>query len=133
MRRLVGQQADGWISCGAWMKNVDGELALGNRMIDEAATEAGRDARDIRRIFDYHGTFGPAHRGFLQGQPKQWVEDLLPLTIKHGVSMFILVEDDPRAIQQFGGEVAPALREAVARERGSFDPMPSTSQSEKHL
>jgi hypothetical protein len=33
------------------------------------------------------------------------------------VSTFILVEDDPRAIQRFGGDVTPALCEAVARER----------------
>jgi hypothetical protein len=30
---------------------------------------------------------------------------------------FILWADDPRAIEQYGAEVAPALREAVARER----------------
>jgi hypothetical protein len=33
------------------------------------------------------------------------------------VSVFILASDDPRAIQAWGEQVAPALREAVARER----------------
>lgn len=117
IRQLVGRKADGWISGRAWMTDVEGELALGNRIIDEAATEAGRDPRDVTRIFDYHGSFGQARRGFLQDPPEQWVEVLLPLVIEHGVSTFILVGDDPRAIQRFGGEVTPALRKAVARER----------------
>ena len=99
------------------MTDVESELALGNRIIDEAAMEAGRDPRDIRRIFDYHGSFGPARRGFLQGPPKQWVEDLLPLVREHGVSTFILVGDNRQMIEVWGHEVAPALREAVARER----------------
>ena len=117
MRQLVGRKADGWISGGAWMSDVERELALGNQIIDEAAAKAGRDPRQVRRIFDYHGKFGTARHGFLQGPPRQWVEELLPLVINHGVSTFILVGDDPRAIEVFGGEVAPALRESVAHER----------------
>jgi alkanesulfonate monooxygenase SsuD/methylene tetrahydromethanopterin reductase-like flavin-dependent oxidoreductase (luciferase family) len=46
IRQLVGRKADGWISGRAWMTDVEGELALGNRIIDEAATEAG--ARSTR-------------------------------------------------------------------------------------
>jgi FAD/FMN-containing dehydrogenase len=48
---------------------------------------------------------------------KATVGDLLPLALRDGVSTFILASDDPRAIQAWGEEVAPALREAVARER----------------
>jgi hypothetical protein len=68
---------------------------------DEAATEARRYPRDIRRIFDYHSRFSQARRGFLQGPPTQWVEELLPLVIELVASTFILVGDDPRAIQRF--------------------------------
>jgi energy-converting hydrogenase A subunit M len=117
IRQLVGRKADGWISERAWMTDVVGKLALGNRIIDEAATEAGRDPRDVRRIFDCHGSVGQARRGFLQDLPAQRVEMLLQLVIEHGVRTFILAGDDPRAIQRFGGEVTPALCEAVARER----------------
>ena len=122
MRRLAGRKADGWISGGLWMTDVPGELADGNRAIDEAAAGAGRDPRQIRRLFDFSGTFGPAGRGFTSGPPQQWVQQLLPLAIEHGVSVFILVGEDPRAIGQWGAEVAPALREAVARERGNDAP-----------
>ena len=66
------------------MTDVEGNLALGNRIIDEAATEAGRDPSGVRRIFDYHGSYSHARRGFLQDPPAQWVEMLLPLVIEHG-------------------------------------------------
>ena len=128
MRRLVGEKADGWISGGAWMTHVDNELATGNRIIDEAATAAGRDPRDIRPIFDSRGSFSPSRRGFLQGPPRQWVEDLLPLVIEQGVSIFILVGDDPRAIERWSREVAPALREAVEREREDGEAARSSPQ-----
>ena len=119
MRRLAARQADGWISGGLWMTDVPAELAYGNRVIDEAATAAGRDPSEIRRLFDFAGTFGPNGRGFVQGPPQQWAQQLLPLVIDHGVSVFILTGDDPRMIERWGGEVAPALREAVARERAT--------------
>jgi len=119
MRRLVGRQADGWISGGLWMTDVPAEMAYGNRVIDEAATAAGRDPGEIRRLFDFAGTFGANGRGFVQGPPQQWAQQLLPLVIDHGVSVFILTGDDPRTIERWGGEVAPALREAVARERAT--------------
>jgi FAD/FMN-containing dehydrogenase len=42
---------------------------------------------------------------------------LLPLVLEDGFSAFFIGQDDPRIIRTFGEEVAPALREAVARER----------------
>jgi len=51
------------------MTDVEGELAAGNRIIDEAATVAGRDPRQVRRIFDFTGAFSPASRGYLQERP----------------------------------------------------------------
>jgi len=123
MRRLVGRTADGWITGAAWMRDLERELAEGNRIIDEAATAAGRDPRRIRRIFDFHGTFGTAGPGVARGRPEDWVEQLLPLAIEHGMSVFILIGDDPHAIERWGTEVAPALRDAVSRERqGSLLP-----------
>jgi alkanesulfonate monooxygenase SsuD/methylene tetrahydromethanopterin reductase-like flavin-dependent oxidoreductase (luciferase family) len=119
MRRLVGRKADGWITGGAWMANVDAELALGNEAIDQAATEAGRDPSQVRRIFDFAGIFGRAGGGFVHGSPQRWVGTLLPLVLNHGIGTFILIVQDPAAIQTWGQEVAPALREAVSRQRGS--------------
>lgn len=116
MLRLVGAKADGWLPSLGYLRLED--VADSQRIIDEAAVEAGRHPRHVRRMLNLmQGSFLPTGRGFLQGPPEQWVEDLLPLVLEHGFSTLILGTDDPRTIQTFGAEVAPALREAVARER----------------
>jgi len=115
MLRLIGAKADGWLPTLPYLK--DGDLERGNRLIDEAAAAAGRDPREIRRLLNISGAFEPGNRGFLQGTPGQWVDELLPLALEQGITCFILAGDDPRAIEVFGAEVAPALREAVTRER----------------
>src|SRR5215207_8009278 len=94
-----------------------GDLERGNLVIDDAAVAAGRHPRQIRRLVNIHGSFTSDSHGFLQGPPDQWVEELLPFVLEHGISTFILATDDPHAIQRWGGEVAPALRETVERER----------------
>jgi alkanesulfonate monooxygenase SsuD/methylene tetrahydromethanopterin reductase-like flavin-dependent oxidoreductase (luciferase family) len=115
MLRLIGRKADGWLPSYSYME--EGDLERGNRIIDEAAIKAGRDPREIRRLLNVGGVFAPSSGGFLQGPPDQWVEELLPLALEDGVGTFILSADDPGAIELFGADVAPALREAVARER----------------
>lgn len=103
-RRLAARKADGWIAGGLWMHDVDAELTDANRTIDEAATAAGRHPGAVRRIFDF-------------GADLFSVERLLPLALEHGVSVFILVGDDPAAIERWGSEVGPALRAAVTSAR----------------
>ena len=115
MLRLIGEKADGWLPGLPWMTMDDVDAS--NRIIDEAAAAAGRDQRAIRRLVNIAGVFTTAKRGFLQGSPRQWVEELLPLVLEKGFTAFILMEDDSRAIERWGREVVPALREAVARER----------------
>ena len=116
MLRLTGRKADGWLPSLPYMK--PGELAESNATIDEAAESVGRDPREIRRLLNIGGSFAPTNGGMLVGPSEQWVEQLLPLVLENGMATFILSGDDPRAIQTFAEEVAPALREAVARERG---------------
>ena len=117
MLRLVGAKADGWLPSLSYMDAAD--LPSAHRTIDEAAAEAGRDPRRIRRQLNIQGAFLPTGQEFLRGPAEQWVEDLLPFVLDHGFATFHLASDDPRAIQAFGAEVAPALREAVERERGA--------------
>ncbi|WP_167051211.1 LLM class flavin-dependent oxidoreductase [Salinibacterium sp. ZJ77] len=116
MLRLIGRRADGWLPSLAYLE--PGGYARGNTVIDEAAQEAGRDPREIRRMLNIGGRFQRESSGFLQGTPEQWVEDLLPLVIDDGASTLILATDDPAALRRFAEEVAPALRERVERERG---------------
>jgi alkanesulfonate monooxygenase SsuD/methylene tetrahydromethanopterin reductase-like flavin-dependent oxidoreductase (luciferase family) len=117
MLRLTAAKADGWLPTLGYLN--DGDLARGNRTIDEAAAEAGRDPREIRRLLNIQGAFGTARGGFLQGPPEQWVEELLPFVLEDGVSMIFVAADDPRTIEIWGGEVAPALRERVRSERAA--------------
>ena len=115
MLRLVGRTADGWLPSLPYMQ--PGDLRKGNSAIDDAAVEAGRSPREIRRLLNITGQFSAASTGFLVGPSAQWVEELLPLVLEEGVGTLILIGDDPRAAQEFAENVAPALREAVARER----------------
>ncbi|WP_248964170.1 LLM class flavin-dependent oxidoreductase [Sphaerisporangium perillae] len=119
MLRLVGAKADGWLPSLGYLQPED--LPTGNKIIDEAAAEAGRDPREIRRLLNLTGAdFRGSGGGLLQGPAATWVEQLLPFALQEGVSTFILGSDDPEAIQIFAQEVAPALREAVAAERSSI-------------
>ncbi|HEU4323860.1 MAG TPA: LLM class flavin-dependent oxidoreductase [Roseiflexaceae bacterium] len=114
MLRLIGRKVDGWLPSLPFMQ--PGDLRAGNAVIDEAAREAGRDPREIRRLLNISGRFATERGGFLDGPSSQWVEELLPLVVEDGVSTLILMSDDPATIERFAAEVAPALREAVARE-----------------
>ncbi|WP_017593048.1 LLM class flavin-dependent oxidoreductase [Nocardiopsis potens] len=116
MQRLTGRKADGWLPSLGYADLA--ALAEGNRVVDAAAREAGRAPGEVRRLLNLTGAeIGPASRGFLQGPPEQWVDELLPLVTEHGFSAFFLATDDPGQIRRYGEEVAPALREAAARER----------------
>ncbi|ACQ79187.1 FAD linked oxidase domain protein [Beutenbergia cavernae DSM 12333] len=116
MLRLVGRQADGWLPSLSYL--TEQGIAPANATIDDAAAEAGRDPREIRRLLNlFGGRFATLGRGFLEGPAEQWVDDLLPYVLEHGFSAFILGGDDPETFARFGQEVAPALREAVAAER----------------
>ena len=42
---------------------------------------------------------------------------LARMTLEDGVSIFILASDDPKTLERFAAETAPAVREHVAHER----------------
>lgn|SRR6185312_3938113 len=101
MLRLVGRKADGWLPSLAYLQ--DGGLTSGNQVIDEAAEAAGRDPREITRL--------------LNVPPNVPAEELARLALEDGVSTFIIASDDPRMLEQFAGDVMPAVRESVAAAR----------------
>jgi hypothetical protein len=53
----------------------------------------------------------------LRGPPTQSVEELVPFVLERGFSTPTLMADDQCTIELWGGEVAPALREALAHGR----------------
>jgi alkanesulfonate monooxygenase SsuD/methylene tetrahydromethanopterin reductase-like flavin-dependent oxidoreductase (luciferase family) len=106
MLALTGRKGDGWLPSLAYMK--PGDLAKGNAAIDEAAASVGRDPREIRRLLNV---------GRLAADPSEFAERLAALALDDGIATFILAGDDPRGLQSFGEEVAPAVRALVASER----------------
>ncbi|MBL0888441.1 LLM class flavin-dependent oxidoreductase [Myceligenerans indicum] len=126
MLRLIGREADGWLPSLSYLG--DGDLARGNAVIDEAATGAGRDPAEIRRLLNLGGTIRPDGDGFLRGPVSQWVEELTRLALEDGIGTFIVAADDPDLIETLGGEIAPAVREAVAAARRTRGTTPASAR-----
>jgi alkanesulfonate monooxygenase SsuD/methylene tetrahydromethanopterin reductase-like flavin-dependent oxidoreductase (luciferase family) len=127
MLALTGRAADGWLPSLSYLQ--PGDLAAGNKIIDEAAEQAGRPPAAIRRLLNIGGQFGPASRGALDGPPGQWAEELAGLALSDGISTFIIAADDPDDLRRFAGEVAPAVRDLVAAERATPTATPATPVS----
>jgi alkanesulfonate monooxygenase SsuD/methylene tetrahydromethanopterin reductase-like flavin-dependent oxidoreductase (luciferase family) len=119
MLALTGRLADGWIPSSSYAPPE--RLAEMQDRINAAAQAAGRNPSAIRRAYNLMGriTDGPA-RGQLDGPADYWIDELTRFTIELGMDTFLYwpSEDRLRQVQMFGAEVAPAVREAVARERG---------------
>jgi alkanesulfonate monooxygenase SsuD/methylene tetrahydromethanopterin reductase-like flavin-dependent oxidoreductase (luciferase family) len=118
MLALTGRLADGWVPSAPYLPPE--RLAAAQARIDEAAAGAGRDSAAIRRLYNVSGRIGPGGGGFLDGPADRWVEQLLPLVTETGMDTFVLgpSESPARQLELFAAEVAPALRQAVAAQRG---------------
>lgn len=114
MLRLTGSKADGWIPSMSYLE-LD-QLTAMNKAIDAAAVDAGRDPRRVRRLLNINGAFA-GRPGMLQGTPSEWVEQLTDLTLRTGMSAYVLSVSSSDEIRQFAEEVAPAVREQVAAAR----------------
>lgn len=116
MLRLTGRLADAWVPSMGYADPP--ALRDLNAAIDTAAIGAGRDPRQIRRLYNVFGSFGTGG-GFLRGPVADWVEQLTGLVVESGMSTFILGTDDTGTLARFAHEVAPAVREAVLRHRST--------------
>ena len=117
MLELTARLADGWVPSSSYASPE--QLRAMTSTLDAAAEAVGRDPADIRRVYNVMGGFAGTGTGFLQGPPAVWAEQLTELTLRYGVSGFILGpgEDLVGDLSAFADEVAPAVREAVERER----------------
>ncbi|GAA3140199.1 LLM class flavin-dependent oxidoreductase [Planomonospora alba] len=126
----TGRVADGWIPGHAadWLSE---RYRTSRPVIDEAAAAVGRDPREIRTVFNFPGRITdrplPATRDrdgrWIGGSVGQWVEELTGAVLEHGASGFTLFAadhgvPDPVTLGRWAREVAPAVREAVAKEDG---------------
>ncbi|WP_435194426.1 LLM class flavin-dependent oxidoreductase [Streptomyces sp. NRRL F-5630] len=101
MLALTGRLATGWLPSYDYLKGGTAALPAMNARIDEAAREAGRDPREIRRFLNIM-------------KPEQATADFLTeLAVEHGISGFVVGGDDEGAIRRLGEEVAPAVRANV--------------------
>ena len=118
MIRLTGSVADGWIPSHSYVG--PDKAAVLNSRIDEAAEAVGRNGRDIRRAYNVMGSIGEDRGSGMTGPPEKWIETLTSFVLDIGMDTFLFwpTSDDRLAqFERFGREVAPAVREAVARAR----------------
>lgn len=119
MLRLTGSAADGWIPSLSYVP-PDRAVAM-NARIDEAAEAAHRNPAEIRRAYNVMGIIGADDAPGMAGPPKQWIENLTSYVLDVGMDTFLFWPTSVDHLVQFelfGHEVVPAVREAVARERG---------------
>ena len=113
MLRVVGSIGDGWIPSSPFFPPT--ALPDANRIIDDAASAAGRSPKDIQRGYNIEGEFGSG-AGFLQGPPEAWAEQLAELVLTGQASWFFLYRvGSADFLRRFAAEVAPAVRELVAK------------------
>ncbi|MEV0383800.1 LLM class flavin-dependent oxidoreductase [Nonomuraea sp. NPDC050643] len=125
MLELTGRMGDGWL-CSSFY-SPPGAVAGQAKVLDAAAADAGRDPARIRKVYNIGGTFAPLPGpGFLDGPARLWAEQLTELVLGVGMTGFVLAPgpEAERDLRTFAEEVAPAVREAVARERGRPAPAP---------
>ncbi len=109
---VTGRIADGWLPSSPFLPPE--ALVAANRIIDEAATSAGRSPKDVQRIYNIEGEFRANGRGFLQGPPAVWAEQLAEVALRDGMSVFLLYRvTSVDVLRRFAEEVAPAVRELV--------------------
>ncbi|QTE30122.1 LLM class flavin-dependent oxidoreductase [Pengzhenrongella sicca] len=116
--RMTGRVADGWLPSLGYLPGGVADLHALNTHVDDGAAAAGRDPAAVRRLLNIAGRFSAAGGGLLVGPPAQWADELAEIALRYGASGFIVAADDPATIEAFAGEVAPAVRELVAAERG---------------
>ncbi|WP_193510389.1 LLM class flavin-dependent oxidoreductase [Cryobacterium sp. BB736] len=116
--RMTGRVADGALPSLARLEGGPAALAELNRHLDDGAEAAGRDPRAVRRLLNIGGRFETVGGGLLVGPPAKWADELAAIALEYGTSTFILAADDAVTIDRFAAEVAPAVRELVASERG---------------
>lgn len=120
MLQLTGSAADGWLPSIQYLPGGISDLREMNRQIDDAASAAGRQPTDIRRLLNINGQFAPIGTSLLNGPAQQWAEEIVGITLEYGITGYILAADDATSIELFAAEVAPAARELLAAERAKL-------------
>jgi alkanesulfonate monooxygenase SsuD/methylene tetrahydromethanopterin reductase-like flavin-dependent oxidoreductase (luciferase family) len=128
MLRLTGRIGDGWIPSLGQIELA--AIANGQRVIDEAASQAGRDPSAIRRMLNFGGSIGPLTDASgvrfgpsvgLRGSVDEWVERLSEWATDLALDTFILwpTVPAPGQVETFGRMITTQTRAEVARRRSA--------------
>jgi alkanesulfonate monooxygenase SsuD/methylene tetrahydromethanopterin reductase-like flavin-dependent oxidoreductase (luciferase family) len=123
----AGRQADGWIPghLADWRSTL---VAESRPVVDEAAASAGRDPAEVDTIYNVSGriernplTQTRDEEGrWIGGGITQWVEELTFAVLERSAAAFVYLvapgeRIDDTTVNLWANEVAPAVREAVAK------------------
>lgn len=118
MLALTGNKADGWVPSSSYASPQ--KLLDMQKQIDNAALEANRDPATIQRLYNVMGEINnsPSKEPF-KGSKQQWIDELTDLVLDKGMDTFIIALPDPpeEKIRQFMGEIAPVVKDNVAKSR----------------
>lgn len=118
MLNLIGRLADGWVPSLSYVKLE--QLKEMQRRIDDGARGAGRDPAHIQRLLNLFGAnIQDRSAGLLNGPIDQWVEELTQLTLEYGMDSYLFSGAPDNKLERFAQEVAPQVRENVARARAA--------------
>ena len=121
MLDLIGRKGDGWVPSAPWAppESLPGYL----ERIERSASDAGRDPRSIRRVYNLTGEIGPSTGRPFVGPVSYWVDELTRIA-GLGIDAFIFWpsgQDRIRQVETFAVDVAPAVRERSTN-RGDAGP-----------
>jgi alkanesulfonate monooxygenase SsuD/methylene tetrahydromethanopterin reductase-like flavin-dependent oxidoreductase (luciferase family) len=105
MLRMTGALADGWIPSQSYLPPEQVPEAM--QRIDDAAAAEGRDPKQLRRVYNLIGDAQPTP------------EQLADFATELGFDSFIFSPADRHEVERLAHDVIPAVREEVARRRGS--------------
>ena len=126
MLRLIGHLADGWSVSLSYVPPE--QIVPSQRLIDEAAEEAGRAPSTIRRNYNLGGMIQQASQatirarrpGIVFGSVVTWVETLVRFYTELGMDTFNfwpVAGNELEQIRLFAQEVIPAAREQIEATR----------------
>ena len=110
---LVGAKADGWSVSAPYVP--PGRLPALNKIISDAASDAGRDPSAITRLYNVMGLITAEDRDPFHGPVGRWVETLTTLHAESQMNAFVFWPSGDRERQSrvFAEEVVPAVRSAA--------------------
>jgi alkanesulfonate monooxygenase SsuD/methylene tetrahydromethanopterin reductase-like flavin-dependent oxidoreductase (luciferase family) len=123
MLRLIGRMAGGLIV--SYNRIKPERLSELNSRIDEGAAEAGRDVSEIRRAYNLMGvlieggeesSYPDLEDDYIIAGAAEWVERIVEWYQNYRQDTFNfwpVAGDQPRQIEKFAKEVAPAVRERL--------------------